>query len=138
MWDVNTIQEIKLALNELGKSFETRKDTRQKVFEGQVMSKIAERDRREKLVYEMLELIDEPPPSKDGWVVTQHVEKVEEVMEMSEESDITSSHQSYLDPENYDLSGIVTPQSLYARAFSLFEDQKFLETLKSLSCWFVG
>ena len=37
-----------------------------------------------------------------------------------------------LDPENYDLSGIVTPQSLYARAFSLFEDQKFLETLKEI------
>ena len=40
--------------------------------------------RREKLVYEMLELIDEPPPSKDGWVVTQHKEKVEQVMEMYE------------------------------------------------------
>ena len=32
----------------------------------------------------MLELIDEPPPSKDGWVVTQHKEKVEQVMEMYE------------------------------------------------------
>jgi hypothetical protein len=46
--------------------------------------KVTEDKRREKLVYEMLELIDEPPPSKDGWVVTQHKEKVEQVMEMYE------------------------------------------------------
>ena len=36
------------------------------------------------------------------------------------------------DPENYDLSGIVTPETLYAKAFSLFEQQKFIETLKEI------
>lgn len=36
------------------------------------------------------------------------------------------------DPENYDLSGIVTPESLYAKAYTLFEQQKFIETLKEI------
>lgn len=36
------------------------------------------------------------------------------------------------DPENYDTKGIVTPETLYAKAFALFESQKFLETLDEI------
>jgi hypothetical protein len=36
------------------------------------------------------------------------------------------------DPENYDTSGMITPETLYAKALDLFENQQLLETLESL------
>ena len=36
------------------------------------------------------------------------------------------------DPNNYDISGIITPEILYEKAFKLFKEQKFLETLDEI------
>lgn len=36
------------------------------------------------------------------------------------------------DPENYDTSGVITPETLYAKALDLFENQQLLETLEAL------
>ena len=63
----------------------------------------------------------------------QNDNKAEEYKtELIENYPNTSFAKLLSNPENYDISGIITPQTLYIKALSLFKQQRFIETLDEI------
>ena len=63
----------------------------------------------------------------------QNANKAEEYkIELVENHPNTSFAKLLSNPENYDISGVITPETLYKKALSLFREQRFLETLEEI------